>query len=115
MSKITMRGGGSVSSAVSIIQDGVEQSGISCELVDRADRYHGDVRSTLLVFEKYYWRAGNRASLSVLVSGTDGNVTVDAIGSGGGNGIFLSFSWGAEESFVYAVKRALEAHGFTER
>ncbi len=116
MSKLTMRGGGSVSSVSSIIISGMQDSGISCELVDRADRHFTDgTRATMLVFEKYYWRASNRASLSVMISGKDGNVTVDAIGSGGGTGVFFSFSWGAEDSFCGTLEQILTDHGFQTR
>ncbi len=111
-----MQGNGSVSHISSVISDGILNSGISCELVDRADRHLSDgTRATMLVFEKYYYRAGNRASLSVLITGSDDRVIVDAIGSGGGSGVFSNFSWGAEDSFVSTVARVLKAHGFTER
>jgi len=39
-------------------------------------------------------RSSNRASLTVVVTGRDNQVQVDAIGSGGGQGALFSFSWG---------------------
>ncbi len=118
MSSISMRGKGSVSSVSMIIKDGILSSGISCELIDRADRYFSDgTRATMLVFEKYYWRASNRASLSVMITGKDDGevVIVDAIGSGGGTGVFLHFSWGAEDSFCSTLERILNDYGFQSR
>ncbi len=114
MAKITMRGHGTVSDVAEIIINGIDRSGISTELVELVDRYYSDVRVTMLVFEKYYWRTSSRASLSVLITGKGDAVTVDAVGAGGGNGVFLNFSWGAEDSFVDTVKHILGLHGFEE-
>lgn len=41
----------------------------------------------MMVFEKYYYRAQNRASLSVFITEIDGRVTVDAISTGGSTGV----------------------------
>ncbi len=113
MSKLSMRGSGTVASVAHIIEDGIYKSGISCELVDRADRAFSDgTRATMLVFEKYYWRAGNRASLSVMITGKNNTVNVDAVGSGGGTGIFFSFSWGAEDSFTAKLEKILTEYCF---
>ena len=65
----------------------------------------------VLVYEKHYWRAGNRLTLTVVLddfAGTD--VTqVHCAGGGGGEGLFR-FDWGAAGSFEDAVHRALEAY-----
>ena len=68
----------------------------------------------VMVFEKYFMRASNRVSLTVVVSGSEGEVQVDAIGSGGGQGAIFSFSWGAEESFAGTVQRILNENGFRQ-
>jgi hypothetical protein len=65
-----------------------------------------------MVFEKYFMRASNRASLTVMVSGEGETVCVDAIGSGGGQGAIFKFSWGAEEGFVGTVEKILAGCGF---
>lgn len=45
---------------------------MSCELVDSSKRDH----NILLVFEKYYMRAKNRASLSIMTSVNVMNVKI---------------------------------------
>lgn len=116
MASITMQGKGDVASVSSVITDGILGSGISCELIDRADRYFSDgTRATMLVFEKYYWRASNRASLSVLITGGGDRVIVDAVGSGGGTGVFMNFSWGAEDSFCSVLEKILIKYDFSQR
>lgn len=45
----------------------------------------------LLVFEKYYMRASNRASLTVMLTQNEDMIYIDAIGSDGGQGACLVF------------------------
>ena len=112
MSKITMNGKGSVTDISNIISNGVLNSGLSCELVESVQRTSGSFTMYVTVFEKYYMRASNRASLTVIVTGIDDDICVDAIGSGGGQGAIFSFSWGAEEDFAGTVKKILKKNGF---
>ena len=112
MAQLSMRGSLSFMETADIINTGVVNSAATAELVDVINRTWGDTRIRIMVFEKYYWRSSNRASLTVVLSGGDGNVCVDAIGAGGGQGIVFKLSWGAEEDFVGTVRRILEAHGF---
>lgn len=114
MAQLSMRGSLSFSETADIIKTGVVNSAVSAELVDVINRTSadGDTLIKMMAFEKYYWRSSNRASLTVLISGRDGDVYVDAIGAGGGQGIVFKLSWGAEEDFVGTVRRILEARGF---
>ena len=85
---------------------------ITGELIDRYEVPHPKGGTcVVLVYEKHYWRAGNRLTLTVVLddfAGTD--VTqVHCAGGGGGEGLFR-FDWGAAGSFEDAVHRALEAY-----
>ena len=113
MAELSMTGCGYVQQTVSLITREMQQSAVSCQLVGSTSRLCADTQIHVLVFEKYYWRTSNRASLTVVVSGEDGNVCVDAISSGGGRGVFFRFSWGAETSFTGAIERILLDCGFT--
>ncbi|MEQ2527768.1 DUF6054 family protein [Bacillaceae bacterium CLA-AA-H227] len=53
-------------------------------------------------------RNGNRASLSLTVVGSNSNIFISAIGAGGGSGVFLSFSLGAEDNMVAIVQNSIE-------
>lgn len=86
----------------------LQNNALSCELVDSVYR----PGLAVLVFEKYFWRASNRVSLTVVASEKDGQVAVDAIGSGGGQGPIFKMSWGAEEDFTYTVQEILQNYGF---
>lgn len=91
-----------------LIDSAVLNSGMSVELVGQSAWRAGDAQMRVRVYEKYYWRASNRASLTVTLAASGDSVFVSAIGSGGGQGPIFKFSWGAEESFVSVVQRALE-------
>lgn len=112
MSKVSFRGKGDPIRVAGIIGEAVADSGMSCKVVDSFIRTICDGFLVVSVYEKYFYRAGNYASLTVSVVGNGSNVVVDAIGSGGGQGPLFKFSWGAEKSFVNVVCDCLEQMGF---
>ena len=95
--------------------------GQAAEMVDRAI-VEGSVTGTLIgshrvqgeggrlcivaVYEKHYWRAGNRLTLTVIIDDMDGATRVHSISGGGGEGLFR-FDWGAAGSFEGCVAEAL--------
>ena len=113
MASVSLKGQGNIAEIAGIIQKGVLDSGVSCELVDSVVRKVGEDTAVLLVFEKYYMRSSNRASLSVMLTEDSGTIFVDAVSSGGGQGALFRFSWGAEESFVSIVPEILSGRGFS--
>lgn len=108
MAKLSMKGNGDIELVAKKLVEGMEASGMSCQLVDSSRRKD----SIMLVFEKYYMRASNRASLSVMLSESEDGIYADIIGSGGGQGALFSFSWGAEGDFVDSGKYVLMNIGF---
>lgn len=60
----------------------------------------------VLVYEKHYYRAGNRLTLTVVLDDFGGATRVHCIGGGGGEGL-LRFDWGAAESFTSVAADAL--------
>ncbi|MEA4946545.1 MAG: DUF6054 family protein [Oscillospiraceae bacterium] len=107
-------GPGEVEAVAGRLSEEIQGSAMSCELVDSVRRgTAGGDTLYVMVFEKYYMRAGNRASLTVSVcAGPDGHIHVDAIGAGGGQGPIFKFSWGAEEDFTDSVAAVLQPLGF---
>lgn len=113
MASLSMTGKGSAAQIASMLMNEIPNSGMSCELVDSVRRTVGGSSLYVMVFEKYYWRASNRASLTVVISGADDDtVFVDAIGSGGGQGPIFKMSWSAEDDFVGTVAHILQPRGF---
>lgn len=112
MAKIEMKGKGNVKAVSEELTRTILNSGVSCELVDRSYNKYQDVEVDIRVFEKFYYRSSNRASLTIVVSGNDQNTTVTAIGAGGGQGPLFKLSWGTEEDFVSVVREPLRSLGF---
>ncbi|MCJ7855188.1 DUF6054 family protein [Lachnospiraceae bacterium NSJ-143] len=113
MAQYEKRFAGDFSDTVNRIDKYVMSYGGQVQSAGRFSQNFGAVRTCMLVYDKYYLRNRSRSSLSVLVT-DDGNgcITVAAVGSGGGSGIFFSTSYGSEENFVSAVARAVEEKNF---
>jgi len=113
MAQRAFTGSGDVRALAKMLAEEIQKVGVSNTLEASALREVGESTIILLVFERYYYRSQNRASLTVMLVGdADGTITVDAIGSGGGQGVFLNFSWGAEENFLNILGNILSKHGF---
>ena len=69
----------------------------------------GGGRCVVLVFEKHYYRAGNRLTLTVTLDDFTGKTRVHCASGGGGEGLFR-FDWGASESFEGVVHDALSGY-----
>lgn len=81
------------------------------ELVTESLRYFDHCKVVLLFFEKYYFRNGSYANLTIMLTETEESQTADIIGSGGGEGIF-NISWGANTDFAEAAESILANRGF---
>lgn len=58
------------------------------------------------IYEKHFWRAGNRLTLTATVDNLQGRTRVHLVSGGGGEGLFR-FDWGASESFESCAIDAL--------
>lgn len=99
---------GQFDKVVNHLQNDISNSGISMNLVDESNYTIGETKIAVRVYDKYYMRNGNRASLSLTVVGTNENIYISAIGAGGGSGVLFNFSLGAESDMVAIVQRSLE-------
>ena len=92
-----------------VVHDAVTDS-ITGELVDQYTISHPDGGSCLVVvYEKHYYRAGNRLTLTVVMDDFTGKTRVHCASGGGGEGLFR-FDWGAAESFEGVVYDALNPY-----
>ncbi|PKK99672.1 MAG: hypothetical protein CVV57_01060 [Tenericutes bacterium HGW-Tenericutes-2] len=114
MAMTTFKGQGDITEIVKYLKSGIESSGMTNELVHSITRGTEDYKVYLLIFEKWYYRTSSRASLTVMLTQNEDQITVDAISAGGGQGLVFRFSWGAEENFVGVVRDLLRTKGFRE-
>ena len=112
MARISMRGQGNINLLAQQLTSGIENSGLSTTLVDSVHQSFGSEKMVVLVFEKYYMRVSNRASLTVVLTSQDTTIYADLIASGGGQGAIFRFSWGTEESFASSAAKILRRYGF---
>ncbi len=86
------------------------KEGISGELVLETYRHIDFVNIVILSFEKYFFRNGSYASLTVVLTENGEEKTADIVGSGGGEG-FFNISWGANADFALAAEQVLKQFG----
>lgn len=99
---------GQFEDVVNRLQKDISTSGISINLVDESSYTTGNTKVAVQVYDKYFARNGNRASLSLTIVGRDSNIFISAIGAGGGKGVFFNFSLGAEDDMVAIVQNSIE-------
>lgn len=90
---------------VNLIKDAVMSGSLTGALIDE---YTND-GVTVLVFDKHYYRAGNRLTLTVVIDTCFGKTHIHAVGGGGGEGLFR-FDWGASDSFEDCIRNALRMY-----
>ncbi len=74
------------------------------ELIDLGDgRY-----VATLIYEKYYFRANNRAALIVIIDNVNGDTDVRSIATGSSEGLFFNFDWGAADNFASSIESILD-------
>ena len=86
----------------------IGNSGLTMNLVEASSYTSGDTKIADRVYDKYFMRNGNRASLSLTVVGNGREIFISAIGAGGGQGIIFNFSLGAEDEMVAVVQECIE-------
>ena len=88
---------------------------VTGELVDHYELTHpGGGTCVVAVYEKHYYRAGNRLTLTVVLDDFTGRTRVHCISGGGGEGLFR-FDWGAAESFEGVVHDAFPLSALRKR
>ncbi|BCN30867.1 DUF6054 family protein [Anaeromicropila herbilytica] len=67
-----------------------------------------DSRIAVRVYERYSMAGGNRVSMNVTVVGTDDDIYVSAITSGGSQAVFFKINTIGEESFLEICEDSVE-------
>ena len=88
------------------------KDGIDAELVESTEYILGETKILLLLFEKWYFRTGSYAGLSLLLTEYHECQSADIVSIGGKEVIF---SLGAEDDFVWHAENALKALGFSKK
>lgn len=108
MAKFEKTLSGNFNQIIDKLQNEIMNSGFSMNLVDESNYSLGNTNVAVRVYDKYFMRNGNRASLSLTVAGQGNDIFISAIGAGGGQGVIFNFSLGAEEELVDIVRYCIE-------
>lgn len=113
MPKLIMNGNGTVEEIANKIKTSVLNSGGNCKVVEETNHQYSAYQVKMMMFEKHYGRSSNEVYLTVLVTGANDVVVVDAVATEGTNASMLSrFSWGMEEDYIYILSTLLASLGF---
>ncbi len=90
-----------------LITSTIVEGSITGELIDKYTKDAENGASVIvLVFDKHYYRVGNRLTLTIVIDNIDGKTHIHAIGGGGGEGLFR-WDAGAAESFEDCIYDAI--------
>lgn len=95
--------------AAGIINDAVVKGSVTGELIDFYTVGGQNGCLFVQVFEKHYWRAGNRLTLTVTIDDLSGKTRVHLVSGGGGEGLFR-FDGGSAKSFENVAESALKEY-----
>ena len=89
----------SLCDAMQRINEIIVQGSITGEQIDSYTvNARGAGQCVVLIYEKHYWRASNRLTLTVTLDDFEGRTRMHYVSGGGGEGLFR-FDWGAANSF----------------
>ncbi|OPX44676.1 DUF6054 family protein [Clostridium thermobutyricum] len=95
---------------VELLDKGIVSGSFTGERIDyhavKVDEVHAMV---VIVYEKHFYRAGNRLTLTVCINNINDITHVHCIGAGGGQGLFR-FDWGASDTFTSAPREILKKY-----
>lgn len=82
------------------------------EQISKSEYAVNGVTIWILAYEKYYFRTGSYASVTVILTEYEQEQTACIVASGGGGGI-VNHSYGANRNFAKSCVQALEECGFS--
>lgn len=90
------------------IHNGILDSSLSASYEDGSDWKKGDVKCAVRVYERYSTFGGNRVSLNVTLVGTDGELFLTGITSGGSQAVFFKINTLGEDAFLDCLVELFE-------
>lgn len=91
---------GKFSGTLEKIHNGILDGSLSASYEDGSDLEKGDVKCAVRVYERYSTFGGNRVSLNVTLVGTDGDLFLTGITSGGSQAVFFKINTLGEDAFL---------------
>jgi len=108
LAKYEIKISGDFDSVIEQLHQDITNSATTMNLVEESNYTLDNASIAVRVYDKYFMRNGNRASLSLTVVGHGDEIFISAIGAGGGQGVIFNFSLGAEDELVALVQESIE-------
>ena len=90
------------------IHNGILDSSLSASYEDGSDWEKGDMKCAVRVYERYSTFGGNRVSLNLTLVGTDGELFLTGITSGGSQAVFFKINTLGEDAFLDCLVELFE-------
>ena len=110
MAQFTVHLTGRFDDLVGYIEEAAAHGSATASLEGREDLTCGNVRCAVRVFERYSFLGGNRLSLGVTVFGTDGDIQLTAVTSGGSQAMFFKVNTFGEGAFLEKFRAQIDAY-----
>jgi len=114
MPRIIMKGNADSAEITKLLNKHFGAETKHCKPIGDVSRNYGELNMNVLVFERYYQRVTNKATLSLVVTGNKHTTIVDAIATTPGEGSMINFSWGTQEDFICVVLELLQKAGLSQ-
>ncbi|WP_088808786.1 MULTISPECIES: DUF6054 family protein [Listeria] len=79
----------------------------STPIFDEIRTFGDGKKLATLAYERYFFRASNRAALFITIHNFHGDSEVTAISTGSSDNLIFNFDWGAANNYIKSVKKAL--------
>lgn len=110
MAKLEYRLTGSFTEVLTSIDDAVRRS-VTADLEGSSDFVLGEVRCAVRVYERYSMVGSNRVSMNITLVGTDGDLRLCAITSGGSQAMFIKINTFGERAFLDSLNGVIARFG----
>ena len=100
MAKLEKSISGNFDEVLSRLDEGILGGSMSASLEDGSDFECGGLRCAVRVYERYSWTGGNRLSMTLTLFGSDGDLKLSAITSGGSTAMFFKMNTIGEDAFL---------------
>lgn len=90
------------------LNDAIINGSTSASYEDGSDFTQGNFRCAVRVYERYSWSGGNRVSMTVTLTGSDGDYFLSVITSGGSQALFMKINTIGEEAFLETISDTVE-------
>jgi len=108
MAKYESRLRGDFSEFLRKLEAGLLKGSVSASFEDGSDYENNGVRCAVRIYERYSMIGKNRVSMSITLIGSDNDLFVSAITSGGSQAVFFKINTLGEESFLQCAIDIIE-------